>query len=947
MLPRQDSPSHPAPMPRDMYGARSHREHPTMQRPPLRPTRPVDSANAYSYYPMDPRNTSPMSAANTATRSAHPPASYLHAPMNITSMPSPGHPCAATSSSGQINRPGPSAPQYSAQGSHQASHPPHLNNSPVSGPTPTVYLATYSSVPVYEITVRGIALMRRRSDGYLNATQILKIAGIEKARRTRILEREILTGEHDKVQGGYGTFQGTWIPLQRAQELAINYSVYHLIRPLLDFDPSATRATAAPSLGKKKQTTPASSDNPPLSAPTPQHARPASQQPRFLTLRPPPNTSAPLLAGGLVHPPNTPPARQDPLEIPAGAYQYEARSWNSNTDAGNPPTPKHPTSDLNSTHDEPVDRHRSQSTPGANPERSPKRTRFDSSPIRDLNVLSNTPHRAAVHPGLDASVSPSISLHEPRFADKAHPPNLADDRERRTREVLTGLFVEDTHPSTSDGRAELEALLQQLGVAVPADVSSKGSISNNGASSPLDLVIDDHGHTALHWASALCRLPLVKILTALPRPYGANLFLGNYAGETALHRSVLVTNAYEQSQFAELLDWLHDSLHTRDLRKRTILHHIALVAGLKGRAAPAKYYLSCVLAKLQSDASDLLDAQDDEGETALSIAARLGNTPMIKMLLDAGARKDLPNYLGITPMDWGITGLPDSPNAKPVAEELSSFRPADAVKSLTRPPAGPVQKSDDVRHKLTATLSELQLVFERETQGKQQAIYTTQKHLQQATRELATRRKLVASAQQAAAHREEAKQKLANLKHALESLSHDTNQALPTSSVLDSFIASAENVLDSSHASDDCTLSSEQRKQYVVNIVQLRWAAMQYHNQAKQLSATIQDTHRASESQRAKYLDIVAMCAHVPPNKVDGMLDELVAAVESIGSETDLAAVSGFLQKVGKAQDSDPIQSQPAPQPDLLKSAPTPMPLSNEANLHSKSNVDMDVEPIP
>ena len=108
-------------------------------------------------------------------------------------------------------------------------------------------------MPVYEITVRGIALMRRRSDGYLNATQILKIAGIEKARRTRILEKEILTGEHDKVQGGYGTFQGTWIPLQRAQELAISYNVYHLIRPLLDFDPTASRAVTAQQQGAKRK----------------------------------------------------------------------------------------------------------------------------------------------------------------------------------------------------------------------------------------------------------------------------------------------------------------------------------------------------------------------------------------------------------------------------------------------------------------------------------------------------------------------------------------------------------------------------------------------------------------------------------------------------------------------------------------------------------------------
>lgn len=76
--------------------------------------------------------------------------------------------------------------------------------------TKSVYLATYSSVAVYELMVRGIACMRRRTDGYINATQVLKIAGIEKAKRTKILEKEILTGEHEKVQGGYGKYQGTW-----------------------------------------------------------------------------------------------------------------------------------------------------------------------------------------------------------------------------------------------------------------------------------------------------------------------------------------------------------------------------------------------------------------------------------------------------------------------------------------------------------------------------------------------------------------------------------------------------------------------------------------------------------------------------------------------------------------------------------------------------------------
>ena len=69
---------------------------------------------------------------------------------------------------------------------------------------------------MYEMEVNGIAVMRRRKDSWLNATQILKVAGIEKGKRTKVLEKEILIGEHEKVQGGYGKYQGTWIKIGRA-----------------------------------------------------------------------------------------------------------------------------------------------------------------------------------------------------------------------------------------------------------------------------------------------------------------------------------------------------------------------------------------------------------------------------------------------------------------------------------------------------------------------------------------------------------------------------------------------------------------------------------------------------------------------------------------------------------------------------------------------------------
>lgn len=74
----------------------------------------------------------------------------------------------------------------------------------------SIYSAIYSGTPVFEMIANDIAVMRRRTDSYMNATQILKVAKIDKGKRTKILEKEVLIGEHEKVQGGYGKYQGTW-----------------------------------------------------------------------------------------------------------------------------------------------------------------------------------------------------------------------------------------------------------------------------------------------------------------------------------------------------------------------------------------------------------------------------------------------------------------------------------------------------------------------------------------------------------------------------------------------------------------------------------------------------------------------------------------------------------------------------------------------------------------
>ncbi|KAJ5730518.1 uncharacterized protein N7483_005026 [Penicillium malachiteum] len=117
----------------------------------------------------------------------------------------------------------------------------------------SIYSATYSSVPVYELKIDADSVMRRREDDWVNATHILKAAGFDKPARTRILEREVQRGVHEKVQGGYGKYQGTWIPLTQARLLAERNNVLAKLLPIFDYvagdrsPPPAPKNTSASS----------------------------------------------------------------------------------------------------------------------------------------------------------------------------------------------------------------------------------------------------------------------------------------------------------------------------------------------------------------------------------------------------------------------------------------------------------------------------------------------------------------------------------------------------------------------------------------------------------------------------------------------------------------------------------------------------------------------------
>lgn len=166
-----------------------------------------------------------------------------------------------------------------------------------------------------------------------------------------------------------------------------------------------------------------------------------------------------------------------------------------------------------------------------------------------------------------------------------------------------------------------------------------------------DVPIDDDGHTALHWACAMGRIRVVKLLLSA----GADIFRENKSGQTPLMRSVMFANNYDVRKFPELYELLHRSTLNVDNYNRTVFHHIVDVAMSKGKAHAARYYMETLLTRLSDfpdELADVINFQDDDGETALTMAARCRSKRLVKLLLDHGADPKIANRDGKTTEDY-------------------------------------------------------------------------------------------------------------------------------------------------------------------------------------------------------------------------------------------------------------------------------------------------------
>ena len=540
-----------------------------------------------------------------------------------------------------------------------------------------------------------MAVMRRRSDSWLNATQILKVAGVDKGKRTKILEKEILTGHHEKVQGGYGRYQGTWISYDRGREFCRAYGVEDILRPLLDYDiisdgsgtagkvdtPTKEQAMAA----QRKRLYNSTIDNRVNGqasngtffqniSPTASNALAAmNKAARFESPMPRPGSSA--------------------QRRPANVIRQPSQIYVNSQDSAAPASQ----GSVNSFNNDPGLDGSSQFDSGFANMRAPvlDSSMLDAQEPPRKKIRSSFSHENAVQldPALrdGTPTEPNESFLYPQNAMDVEPGPIglppmfpSGDKEDETKRLtLLELFADITR----------------------TDYSSHPAILNLYGKD-LDIPLDATANTALHWAATLARVPLMRLLISK----GANTMQGNAANQTPLMSAVQVSNTFDHGCFPEMLESLGPLIDMRDSMGRTVLHHVAVSSGIKGRSQSSRYYLESLLeyvvrqgssqsqgqsnpsSQLNSFAgvsngmaasrlkpmnlgrfmSEVVNVQDKSGNTALNLAARIGNRTIINQLEEVGADFEIPNNAGFRPTDFGVFPRSQGPNQHSSSQGLDS-----------------------------------------------------------------------------------------------------------------------------------------------------------------------------------------------------------------------------------------------------------------------------------
>lgn len=473
---------------------------------------------------------------------------------------------------------------------------------------------------------------------------------------------------------------GTWIPIERGLALAKQYEVEDLLRPIIDYVPTSVSPPPAP---KHPVAPPSKPRKEKKDAATPSKTGPTSAAAL--------QAQAQLAQSGqksTAKKPRRKKIQMTPEHVSSERDEEEEESVAEPPvlvdDESSSATPSPVPSAIGAT---PMDvdgtgDYSSSMDPGSS---ARKRTAAEmmEEEVQQYDQLQRARGNSAVH-------TPTGS---PQMLGPGVDPNLGP--EQYTDIILT-YFVSET--------SQIPPLL----VSPPADFN------------PNEL-IDEDGHTALHWACAMGRVRVVKLLLTA----GASIFLGNSAEQTPLMRSVMFSNNYDVRKFPELYELLHRSTLNIDKHNRTVFHHIANLALTKGKTHAARYYMETILSRLSDypqELADVINFQDEDGETALTLAARARSRRLVKALLDHGAdpkikNRDFKSAEDYILEDERFRSSPVRGSNGDTKPSLSDSKPPVLYNSEAGKLAGGTCLSD-----ITSHMQSLARSFDAELQGKERGI---------------------------------------------------------------------------------------------------------------------------------------------------------------------------------------------------------------------------------
>lgn len=168
----------------------------------------------------------------------------------------------------------------------------------------------------------------------------------------------------------------------------------------------------------------------------------------------------------------------------------------------------------------------------------------------------------------------------------------------------------------------------------------------------LDRPIDEKGHAAMHWAAAMGDVAVVKELISR----GARIDCLSNNLETPLMRAVMFTNNFDKETMPSMVKIFQQTVIRTDWFGSTVFHHIAATTSSSNKYVCARWYLDCIINKLSEtwipeEVTRLLNAQDQNGDTAIMIAARNGARKCVRSLLGRNVSVDIPNKKGETADD--------------------------------------------------------------------------------------------------------------------------------------------------------------------------------------------------------------------------------------------------------------------------------------------------------